>query len=145
MRHSPLLSAYASEAFEIGEVNDMNIALRAKSARLPSDYVADLSAIRRRLFVGRPAAYWLAEHDIDVPAGLLKYNELESGAIIVRLHRHQYLLVDSIDGSAYDNIFSLVEGRQDDILVVAFEAAEIACGGPHAEDLLTELCPMDIS
>lgn len=123
----------------------MRIALRAKTARLPADYIADLSAIRRRLFVGRPAAAWLAARDIGVPRGLLEYNELESGAIVVRLHRQQYLLVDGVDGSTYDDIFSLEQGRHDDILVVAFEVAEIACGGPHAEALVAELCPVDIA
>jgi len=123
----------------------MTIALRAKIDGIRADYVADLSALRRRLFVGHGAAPWLAARNIPVPSGLLEYNDLEAGAIIVRLHRQQYLLIDGIDGSHYDEAFTLDEGRVDDVLVVAYEAAEIACGGPHIGALMAELCPMGIA
>jgi len=122
----------------------MSIALHAKLDGVRIDYVADLSALRRRLFVGRAAPRWLAERNIVVPSGLLEYSELDTGAVIVRLHRHQYLLIDGVDNSPYNDLFALEPGRHDDVLVVAYEAAEMACGGPHVDELVAELCPMDI-
>lgn len=144
-RQSPLLPLYPSPDFEIGEANGTRIALRMKKKKAWYDYVADLSALRRRLFVGHAVPEWLTKHNISVPQGLLKYNSLEKGAVIVRLHRHQYLLIDSVEGSAYDDVFAIEKRRHDDILVIAYEAAEIACGGPHIEDLIAELCPMNVA
>lgn len=145
MKQSPLLAAYSAQAFELGAVNDMNIALRAKVNGSRGDWVADLSAIRRRLIVGRAAPAWLAEHDIVAPRGLLEARELAAGALIVRLHRHQYLLIDSVDEAGFDAVFSLEDGRHGDVLVLPYEAVEIACGGPHVEALVAELCALDVS
>ncbi len=145
MRQSPLLEQYTSTAYDIGEVHGMSIALHANLGGSAENYVADLSALRRRLFVGHAVPGWLARHDISVPAGLLEYRELEHGAVIVRLHRQQYLLIDAIDKSPCDELFALEQRRHDDVLVLAYEAAEIACGGPHVDALIAELCPMDIA
>lgn len=123
----------------------MSIARRAKLDGVRSDYIADLSALRRRLFVGRAAPEWLAARNITVPTGLLEYRELDNGAVIVRLHRQQYLLIDGVDESSYDDLLGLEQCRHDDVLVVAYEAAEIACGGPKVDALVAELCPLDIS
>ncbi|HCU91069.1 MAG TPA: hypothetical protein DGR97_14050 [Gammaproteobacteria bacterium] len=144
-RQSPLLPLYSAPDFEIGESNGTRIALRTKKKKEWDDYVADLSALRRRLFVGPAVPEWLANHNISAPQGLLKYNNLEKGAVIVRLHRQQYLLIDSVEGSSYDDVFSIEQRRHDGILVIAYEAAEIACGGPHVEDLIAELCPMNVA
>lgn len=144
LRQSPLLSAYAPNAFEIGAVHDMDVALRARSTEIRADYVADLSALRRRLFVGPNAAKWLAQHRVDAPTGLLEYRDLGSDAVIVRLHRDQYLLIDALDTSPFDELFTLPEGRYDDVVIMAYEAAEIGCGGPHLDTTVAELCPMDV-
>lgn len=123
----------------------MSIALRARSVSRAENYVADLSALRRRLFVGDAVPSWLARHDISVPDGLLEYRELDLGAVIVRLHRQQYLLIDGVDESPCDELFALEQRRHEDVLVLAYEAAEIACGGPNVDALIAELCPMDIA
>ena len=145
MRQSPLLALYAGTDFEIGETHGMSIALRTKKDEPRADYVADLSALRRRLFVGHAVPEWLAQHNISVPRRLLEYNQLDNGAVIVRLHRQQYLLIDGVEDSSYDDIFAIEQRRHGDVLVVAYEAAEIAFGGPHVDTLVAELCPMDIA
>ena len=144
-KQSPLLSAFDDGEFEIGEINRTNIALRTKHSGTSDNYLADVSALRKRLFVGRSAPQWLQAHGITVPHKLLQTTELGGGAIAVRLHRQQYLLIDGLDSAAVGDLFTLVEGRHDDILVLAYEAAELACGGPHVNALLAELCPMDLS
>jgi hypothetical protein len=144
IRRSPLLSAYAPSAFELGEVYGMQIALRATAQGLQSNFLADLSALRRRLFIGAGAAQWLDQHDIPTPVRLLEYTELDEGAIIVRLHRQQYLLVDGVQNSSYDALLDLPESRDDNVLILAHEAAEIACGGPHVAAVMAEFCAMDL-
>jgi hypothetical protein len=146
MRHSPLLQLYPPTDFEIGQTHGMRIALRAKRDPTRAGYVADLSALRRRLFVGRDVPSFLAEQNISAPTGLMEYRELDGGAVIARVHRHQYLLIDGIaSASAHDDVFALEAQRHGDVLVVDYEAAEIACGGPHVEAIVAELCPMDVA
>ncbi len=145
MQQSPLRALYPETDFEFGEIHGMSIAQRTKKNDLGPDYIADLSAIRRRLFVGHAVPEWLAAHNISVPRRLLEYNQLDNGAVIVRLHRQQYLLIDSVQDSTHDDIFAIEQGRHGDVLVIAYEAAEIACGGPHVDELVAELCPMDIT
>ena len=62
MQHSPLLTLYNDRDFEIGEHRDMRIALRAQQNSIRATYVADVSALRRRLIVGRGAVDCLARH-----------------------------------------------------------------------------------
>lgn len=145
MRESPLLEQCTASVSDVGEVYGMSIALHANLDGSTENYVADLSALRRQLFVGPAVPGWLARHDISVPNGLLEYRKLDHDAVIVHLHRQQYLLIDAIAESPYDKLFALEQGRHDDVLVLPYEAAEIACGGPHVDALIAELCPMDIA
>lgn len=144
-KRSPLLSAFHESSYEIGERGEMRIALRARSSRVTDNFLADISALRRRLFVGRSAPQWLREHDVIVPEKLLSYKQLNGGATVVRLHRQQYLLTDGLEPEVLEGLFRLEEGRYDNVLVLPYEAAEMACGGPYVTALMAELCPMDLS
>ena len=144
-KRSPLFSAFDKTAYEFGEISDMAIALRAKNSPDSGNYLADLSALRRRLFVGRSVPEWLDGHGVTVPEKLLTCAEIHNGAIAVRLHRQQYLLIDSLDCTLSEGLFELEEGRHDEVLVLPYEAAEMACGGPHIGALMAELCPIDLS
>jgi hypothetical protein len=144
-RTSPLLSAYPLSHFEHGVAHNTRIALRSNRGLPNPNYIADISAIRRRLFVGAKAPGWLKERSIDVSDRLFEYRALDKGALVVRLHRQQYLLIDSCGVSSYDALFELDEGRRADVLVLDYEAAEIACGGPYVADMLSELCPMEVA
>jgi hypothetical protein len=144
-RTSPLLSAYPTSHFEHGVANNTKIALRAHRTLPTPNYIADISSIRRRLFVGSNAPGWLKERGIETSDRLFECRALVNGALIVRLHRQQYLLIDTYGVSSYDALFELDEGRDADVLILDYEAAEIACGGPYVADMFSELCPMEIA
>lgn len=148
-RYSPVYTMYSPDAFEFGLEHGMRTALRAHQAGIGTNFLADLSALRRRLFVGARVAEWLAERNITVSQNLFECAALEHGAMIVRIHLQQYLLIDSIasaehTGTAQDGLFSVAQGRSEDTLVLSYDACEMACGGPDVAALMAELCPLDL-
>ena len=140
-RSSPVIAAFDPGAYEIGIESGMRTALRAQRASTKTNILADLSALRRRLFVGRSAATWLSAHGIDATLGVLDVAELEGGAALARIHGDQYLLIDGLAAGPAAALFELDEGRHEDVLVLPYEVAEFACGGPDVGALMAELCP----
>ena len=155
LKQSPILECFAPEEFQFGGVKGMRIAtvnnnrIGKGSNRGRLFYVADLSVIPKRLVVGVEAPAWLAEFGIDAPRGLLQYGQNEDGTTVVRLHHQQYLLISGISTLAglplATTVFDLEEGRHGNLLVLNYECAEFAIGGPHLTALLAELCPMDLA
>ncbi len=140
-RYSPVIAAFDPGAYEIGIESGMRTALRAKHASSKPNILADLSALRRRLFVGRSVASWLSAQGLDCTPGLLEVVELEGGAVLARVHGDQYLLIDGFTPGPAASLFELDEGRHGEILVLPYEVAEFACGGPDVGALMAELCP----
>ena len=138
---SPVIAAFEPGAYDIGIESGMRTALRAKHARGKTNVLADLSALRRRLFVGRSVASWLSANGLDCAPALLDVAELEGGAALARIHRDQYLLIDGFAAGPAASLFELDEGRHGDVLVLPYEIAEFACGGPDVDALMAELCP----
>ncbi len=104
LKQSPILDCFAKADFQFAGVNGMRIATlnnsgikeginkgsdRSARDQLMGDYVADLSAIPKRLVVGVEAPDWLKEFGIDPPMGLLQYRDTEDGTTVVRLHHQQ--------------------------------------------------------
>ncbi len=157
LKQSPIIECFAHAEFQFAGVNGMRIATLSNAGinkennddQSVGDYIADLSAIPKRLVVGVEAPQWLSEFGIDAPSGLLEYRQIEDGTTVVRLHHQQYLLISGTSimtglplGSS---IFDLDEGRHGNVLVLDYECAEFAIGGPHVGALLAELCPMDLA
>lgn len=140
-RSSPVIAAFDPGTCEIGSASGMRTALRAKHARVHTNILADLSALRRRLFVGRSAGSWLAANGFDCKLGLLDVAEVEGGAVLARIHGDQYLLIDGFGTGPAASLFELDEGRHGDVLVLPYDVAEFACGGPDVGALMAELCP----
>ena len=145
LKQSHILDCFDPAEFEFAAVNGMRIAARRKNDRPVGDYVADLSAIPKRLVVGAGAPEWLAEYGIDAPSGLLQYRLIEGGATVVRFHHQQYLLIEDMSASPPGPVFDLDEGRHGKVLVLDYECADFAIGGPHTTALLAELCAMDFA
>ena len=140
-RSSPVIAAFEPGAYDIGIEFGMRTALRAQQASIKLNILADLSALRRRLFVGRSVASFLSANGLDCTLGLLEVAELEGGAALARIHGDQYLLTDGLATGPAASLFELDEGRHDDVLVLPYEAAEFACGGPDVGAPMAELCP----
>lgn len=152
LKQSPIIDCFATAEFQFAAVNGMRIATLSNNHdnhhRPVGDYVADLSASPKRLVVGVEARTWLAQHGIDAPSGLLEYRIIEGRSTVVRFHHQQYLLISGISvmaGSAFASVFDLDEGRHGNVLVLDYECAEFAVGGPHLAVLLAELCAMDFA
>lgn len=143
-RRSPVLSEFDPGGFEIGIRSGMRCALATKQDSIHTNFLADISALRRRLFVGVAASDLLARNGIDITLGLLDVAVLDHGARLARIHRDQYLLIDGPDGNAVEALFELDPGRHDDVLVLPYDAAEFVCGGPDAGSIIAELCPADL-
>ena len=142
-RSSPVIAAFDPRTYDIGIEFGMRTALRAKQASTKLNILADLSALRRRLFVGRSVAVasFLSANGLDGTLGLLEVAELEGGAALARIHGDQYLLIDGLATGPAAPLFELDQGRHDEVLVLPYEAAEFACGGPGVRALMAELCP----
>ena len=152
LKQSPIIECFAHDKFQFAGVNGMRIAtlsnISSYSDGPTGDYVADLSAIPKRLVVGVEAPVWLAQQGIEAPSGLLEYNLIEDGTTVVKLHHQQYLLISGISIMArlpLGSVFDLDEGRHGNVMVLDYECAEIAIGGPHLAELLAEFCPMDFA
>ncbi len=156
LKQSPIIECFAPGEFEFAGVYGMRVATLSNNESNKGsnnhlsvgDYVADLSAIPKRLVVGVEAPVWLEQYGIDAPSGLLQYRQIEDGTTIVRFHHQQYLLISGISvmaGLPLGSVFDLVEGRHGSVLVLDYECAEFAVGGPHLAALLAELCPMDFA
>ena len=89
-RTSPVLHEFDPQRFEIGVIAQMRIARRARDPRHGAAYLADLSAIGKRLVVGKSAPAWLAALGVQAPRGLLECRAVADDAMVVRLHRDQY-------------------------------------------------------
>lgn len=156
LKQSPIIDCFAHAQFQFAGVNGMRIATLSNAVinkesnndQSVGDYLADLSAVPKRLVVGLEAPVWLAQHGMDAPSGLLQYRQIEDGTTIVRFHHQQYLLISGISvmaGLPLGSVFDLDEGRHGNVLVLDYECAEFAVGGPHLAALLAELCPMDFT
>lgn len=143
-RSSPVISAFDPDAYDIGIESGTRTALRAKHASGKANILADLSALKRRLFVGRSVGSWLSAQGLDCTLGLFDVAELGGGAALARIHRDQYVLIDGLAAGPAASLFELDEGRHEDVLVLPYEVAEFACGGPDIGALMAELCPAPI-
>jgi len=142
---SPLLGEFGTDEFSIAVFHGMRVAGRRRQSFESESFIADLSAVPRRVVAGRGAASWLATQGIVCPSRLLGSAPLGKDGLIVQLHIDQYLLVDQTVGGAAPALFECPIGRaSDDRLVVAFDTADIALGGPARADILAELCAVEL-
>ncbi len=143
MHTSPVLALYDPQRYEFDDVGGMRIAsrLRAQTPTHEVDFLADVSALRRRLCVGRSAGAWLTRHGLPAVDGLHRCAVSGTGVVVARIHRHQWLVVAAPGAAGLPD--DLADGRHDDVLVLPYEAAEFAARGAATEHALAELCAMD--
>ena len=142
---SPVLQAFDGGRFEMGAVNGMQIALAQGEAVTAAGFIADLSAVHKRLFVGAGARRFLEAHDIEAPADLLRWWPLGEDGAVVYLHHHRFLVVAPSGTTRPGPLFAIAPGSQDDTLVLHHEAADFALGGEAADAIVRELCPMNLA
>ncbi|MGE0483540.1 MAG: 2Fe-2S iron-sulfur cluster-binding protein [Gammaproteobacteria bacterium] len=138
-RRSPALAILGDSGLEVDERAGLRIAARARHGTDTKTYLADLSALRRRLVVGRGAADWLRRHGAPVPSGVQDSLAWGDGGLVVRSHLDQYLVIDAV--RPLDTaLFDAPDGRDGDTLVLSPEMAEFALGGTARRTLVEEFC-----
>jgi sarcosine oxidase, subunit gamma len=143
-RESPLLGEFGTDAFTVTAHHGMRIAGRRMQGSDCENFIADISAVPRRLVVGSGAAQWLAAQGIVCPSRLQDWALLGEDGLIVQLHIDQYLLVDQVVGGAAPALFDGPLGRASaDRLVLSHDLTEIALGGPARAVALDELCAVE--
>lgn len=142
-RQSPIVAASRERypSIKFGNIGNMEIAVSG-DFQPGKTFLADLSAIRKRLVVGQAAVAWLREHTHDCPEQIFETRALAEGAILVRIHRDQYVLIDGPATERYDELFTLPTGRHGEVLLLEYECADIVLAGPQVANIMSELCPM---
>ena len=92
---SPLLAEFDSADASLGVVHGMRIVERIAQTCATENFLADLSAVPRRLVCGRGAAAWLTAAGLTPPAQEQGWQVVAGEALIARPHRGQYLVVDA--------------------------------------------------
>jgi len=141
---SPLLGEFATDRFTVAVYHGMRVADRNVHGFTGESFIADLSAVPRRLVAGSGAAHWLAAQGIVCPSRLQGFAPLGKDGLIVALHIGQYLLLDQTAGGAAPAVFEGPLGRAgDDRLVLSCAMADIALGGAARAVALAELCAVE--
>ena len=144
-KQSPLMApSLARDAtLTVGVEAGMEIVLDSPHAT-DKTFLCDLSAIRKRLVVGRGAAACLGEHIQSVPEKMFVVEVLPENALAIRIHRQQWLLIDGYQSSRYDELFMMPTGAHGEVLLLDYECTEIAVGGPQVGAIMSELCPLPL-
>ncbi|MCB1748150.1 MAG: aminomethyltransferase family protein, partial [Gammaproteobacteria bacterium] len=138
-RTSPVLAATKTDTLESGERAGLRIITRNPHARPAPLYLADLSALRQRLVVGRGAADWLRGHGAPLPAGLQDSAAWAEDGLVVHGHVDQYLALEGM-APLESTLFDAPCGRHGETLVVLPDLAVLVLGGAARHALLAEFC-----
>ena len=146
MRRSPLLAASLERnpGLTRGVIANMEIAFRSSNS-VENTFLCDLSAVRKRLVVGEDTQTWLAEHIDRVPENIFHAAALSDEALAIRVHHQQWLVIDGNDSSRYDELFTLPTGAYGNVLLLDYECAEFALGGPQVDRIMSEFCPLPMA
>ena len=141
---SPLLADFDSADARLGVIHGMRIVERTTPPRATADFLADLSAVPRRLVYGRGAATWLTASGFTPPAQLQGWQVVGGEALIARPHVGQFLVVDAPQGGAVPAVFATAPQTAAAVRVSDWQQAELALGGPACAAILAELCAMEL-
>ena len=101
--------------------------------------LVDLSSLRKVLVIGSGAAAWLAHRQLPVPPLLTRV--ATPGHWVAHLNARQYLISEDLDGAG-----SLEFANGDAaVTLIASDWVELALLGPTTDDLLSELCPTQLT
>ena len=142
-KRSPLsaVSLDRRSGLKLGVKERMEI-VTASSNPVEKTFLCDLSAIRKRLVVGDGAKAWLAEHIERVPENIFQAETLSEDALVIRIHRNQWVLIDGNAVSRYDEVFTMPTGAHGEVLLLDYECVDLALGGPQVDMIMSEFCPL---
>ena len=141
---SPLLAEFDSADATLGVVHGMRIVERIAQTYATENFLADLSAVPRRLVFGRGAATWLVTAGLTPPAQEQGWQVVAGEALIARPHPGQYLVIDAPRGGVVPAVFAAAANAAPDVQVSDWQQAELALGGPACAAILAELCALEL-
>lgn len=137
MRQSPLLSCFSESDFVQGEVDGVTLALRRKDGRNAATWMADHSHGQRCLWVGEGAEAVLAQDGLE-GTRLLQRVAHPKGGWVVRLGSARFLRAcasSARDPATWPAGF----------LELPLDSVDLALGGEHAIQVLSEFCASPIA
>jgi sarcosine oxidase, subunit gamma len=115
----------------------------ARTARVLG--IADLSAGRRCGYKGPGTAAWLAANGLPTPPQPNAWLPIDSGGMIARLGRTEFLVEDGPGGSRCAQLTSLALAAGGGVYAVLRQDAELVLVGERANDLLLQTCSIDFA
>ena len=144
-KRSPVIAAFDPRRFELGTINDTQIAMTTEATINAVGFIADVSAVRKWLIAGAGARRLLESYDIEAPLELLRWRPLENDGAVAHVHRNRFIIIAPSQTDHRSELFDAPVGRQGDALVLPHEAADFALGGAAATAAIAELCAMDVA
>ena len=144
-KRSPVIAAFDPERFDIGAINDTQIAMTTQATINAVGFIADVSAVRKRMIAGAGARQLLETYDIEAPLELLRWRPLGDDGAVAYVHRNRILVIAPSQSDPWDKLFDAPAGRHGDALVLPHEAADFALGGQAAQAVISELCAMNVA
>ena len=145
VKRSPVVSSLDETQFKFGVIYDTWIALATRATINKTGFLADVSAVPKRMIVGSGASVLLATCGIQVPKKLMHWTALGEDGAVVPLRQDRFLVVSPTRSDETNEIFQKTTGRSENTLVLRHEAADFALGGSATDSLVSELCPMDMT
>jgi sarcosine oxidase subunit gamma len=105
--------------------------------------IGDLSARRRCGYKGPAAQAWLAGQGLPIPPQPNAWVDLDSGGLIARLGRSEFLIEDAVGGGRCAQLGSLAQGPG--VYPVLRQDAELLLVGERTAELLAQTCSVDFS
>jgi sarcosine oxidase subunit gamma len=148
-RTSPLARALATLHPEWVTVSGMPLAavLHGDAADRPGTLgICDLSALTRVGVKGPGAAEWLEARGVPVPDQPNTWRPIDSGGLVARLARTEFLVEDGLEGSTAARLADEMRpGAARGVYPVPRQDCALALTGAQVNELLVQTCNVDFS
>lgn len=148
-RMSPVSHAQHGLSPRMGDVQGMEVALAfgdvAQEGRnLQQLGVCDVSCFARFGIKGPGAQAWLTGLGVEIPAVANSWAQQANGALVLRLGNSEFLVEDQ-PGSSLCQTLQAADANGAGLYKVTRYDAAVILSGREAQNLLTELCTLDLS
>lgn len=144
-KRSPVIAAFDSTQFDFGTINDTQIVMSAQGTINAVGFIADVSAVDKRMIAGAGARQLLESCNIDAPQQLLRWRSLQDDGAVAYVHRNRFIVIAPSQSGHRSELFDLPAGAQGDALILPYEAGDFALGGPASQAAISELCAMNVA
>jgi sarcosine oxidase, subunit gamma len=145
MRTSPIYDSLRRLDPAWSELNGMAIARNLATRASTALQLCDLSALRRTGLKGPGAASWLQARNLHVPEHANSWSALDSGGLVARLGRNEFMLEDGPHGAVVSGVVGDLAAPPVNVYPVLRQDAALIMRGEAVHELLTQTCSIDFS